>query len=409
MNGILDALIEMNVAASAAILLLLLVRKPVGRHLGPHAAYLLWAIVPIAVAGTFIPARAIETVALGLSLEEIVALANAPAILPGWEILIAPALLAIWIAGAIAIGAALIRRQRAFMRDADLGLAGPAVVGFSYQRIVTPRDFARRFSDDERKLILTHEQVHLDRNDARINALVALARCLFWFNPLIHVGAKALRLDQELSCDAEVIDRRPRARRAYAETLLRTQLSSRPLPVGCYWPAESQHPLAERIGMLASKPLSGARRATATAIVLVAAASAGVAAWAAQPERTILREAPDVFVPFQPLHHTSLTTKPHLSDFSLPAIPAGLSLPGGVEVSADLCIGRSGRVESAELVKSSGYRQFDEAAVDALRASRFQPAMHDGLAIRSCGHPVMIAWSLGRAVVNTEPAARATP
>lgn len=405
MNGILDALVEMNIAASAAILVLLLVRKPVGRHLGPDAAYLLWVIVPIAVASTFIPARAIETMALGPSLEEVVALANAPSVVPGWEIFIAPALLSIWIAGAIAIGAALIRRQRAFMRDADLGLAGPAVVGFSYQHIVTPRDFARRFGDDERRLILTHEQVHLDRNDARINALVALARCLFWFNPLIHVGAKALRLDQEMSCDAEVIDRRPRTRRAYAETLLRTQLASRPLPVGCYWPAESQHPLAERIGMLANMPLSGARRAAATAIVLVAAAGAGFAAWAAQPQRTILHEAPDVFVPFQPLHRASLTTQPHLSAFALPAIPAGLSLPGGVEVGADLCVGRSGRVESVQLVKSSGYRHFDKAAIDALRGSRFQPAMPDGRAIRGCGHPVMIAWSLGRAAVNTEPAA----
>ena len=135
-----------------------------------------------------------------------------------------------------------------------------------------------------------------------MNALVALARCIFWFNPLIHAGAKAMRIDQELSCDAEVIDRRPRGvRRAYAETLLKTQLASGPLPVGCYWPAEAQHPLAERIDMLARKPVSSRRRIAATAIVLVLSASAGVAAWAAQPERTVFREAPDVLVPFQPM------------------------------------------------------------------------------------------------------------
>jgi len=142
-----------------------------------------------------------------------------------WEATAAPIVLAAWLAGAILTAASLMRRQAAFLRDADLGLAGPAIVGFSHPRIVTPDDFTRRFSDSERKLILTHEQVHLERNDARINALIALVRCLFWFNPLVHVGARTLRIDQELSCDAEVIDRRPRVRRAYAETRLNCRAS----------------------------------------------------------------------------------------------------------------------------------------------------------------------------------------
>ena len=270
MHPVLDALIEMNIAAAAAIIFLLAVRKPARRiSSAPTPSISSGAIVPIAAAATFIPSRTIEMLSMGLTLDEVIALTTPPAadLSAGSD----PALRPRPPYGSSAPSSppqpwSAVRPPSCAI--ADLGLAGPAIVGFSQPRIVTPDDFSRRFSDAERKLILTHEQVHLDRNDARINALVALVRSAFWFNPMIHIGAKAMRIDQELSCDAEVIDRRPRVRRAYAETLLKTQLASRPLPVGCYWPAESQHPLAERIDMLARKPLSTRRRVAATAIAL---------------------------------------------------------------------------------------------------------------------------------------------
>ena len=245
MSGLLTTLIELNVAAAAAILFVLLARAHVTRAFGPHAAYALWSMVPVAMLATLLPERTTETLVtefliggLPASLAHMQADAAA-----SWQPV---AISAAWLAGAMALALLLIRRQRAFLRDADLGLAGPAIVGFRHPRIVTPDDFVGRFSHDERKLILTHEQVHIDRNDARINAFVAVLRCVFWFNPLIHIGAKAVRADQELSCDAEVIDRRPRVRRAYAETLLKTHLHPRPLPASCSRSPRFPHPLLHR-------------------------------------------------------------------------------------------------------------------------------------------------------------------
>jgi beta-lactamase regulating signal transducer with metallopeptidase domain len=110
-----------------------------------------------------------------------------------------------------------------------------------------------------------------------------------------------LRIDQELACDAEVIERRPNVRRAYAQTLLKTQLAARPLPVGCYWPPETAHPLTERIAMLARAPLSQRRRIAASCAVVALAGFGGVAAWAAQPERTVIIPAIELFVPFEPI------------------------------------------------------------------------------------------------------------
>jgi TonB family protein len=413
MNDVLAALIELNIAAAAAIGFILLVRRPAQRAFGPHAVYLLWAIVPVAALATLLPARTITTITFGLSLEDIIAMTAPSAESINWEETIAPVLIAVWIAGTIVTAIALARRQAAFLRDASVGLAGPAIVGFSRPRIVTPDDFTRRFTDSERKLILTHEQVHLDRNDARINALVALVRCLFWFNPVIHAGAKFMRIDQELSCDAEVIDRRPRGvRRAYAETLLKTQLASRPLPVGCYWPAESQHPLTERIDMLARKPVSGRRRIAATAIVLVLSCSAGVAAWAAQPERTIFREAPDLVVPFQPLQQdqnsqAAPTTRPRPgSDFRQPDYPAeAAAAKQEGDVVVELCVAASGAIADVKLVRSSGHASLDKAAVDGLGQSRLEPATRNGQAVSICGYSLTMGWRLG----SNSPAAAGTP
>ncbi len=397
---VIENFLEMNIAAAAAIIFVLAVRKPARRAFGPHAIYLLWAIVPIAAVGTFIPSRTIEMLSLGMTLDEVIALTTPQAANSALEAILPYALAAIWLIGAITSAIALFRRQAAFMRDVDLGLAGPAIVGFSHPRIVTPDDFSRRFSDRERKLILTHEQVHLDRNDARINAFVALVRCVFWFNPLIHIGAKAMRADQELSCDAEVINRRPRVRRAYAETLLKTQLASRPLPVGCYWPAESQHPLAERIDMLARKPLSGRRRVAATAVVLALTASAGVAAWAAQPERTVITEAPDLLVPFRPIERdgqliAGIITNPRPRDSFTPFMspPSDLKVDGDVVV--ELCVSASGAVAEAKVAKSSGYPKLDEAGLRQMRGARFEPATRNGRPVELCGYNMTVGWRLG--------------
>jgi beta-lactamase regulating signal transducer with metallopeptidase domain len=399
MSGVLTTLIELNVAAAAAILFVLLARAHVTRAFGPHAAYAVWSMVPVAMLATLLPERTTETLVTEFLIGGLPAsLAHMKAdAATSWQPI---AISAAWLAGAIALALLLIRRQRAFLRDADLGLAGPAIVGFRHPRIVTPDDFVRRFSHDERKLILTHEQVHIDRADARINAVVALLRCLFWFNPLVHVGANAMRIDQEMSCDAEVIARRPRVRRQYAETLLKTHLATRPLPVGCYWPAESQHPLAQRISEIARAPISRRRSIAAAAIVMTLTTAAGIAAWAAQPERTIFRETADVLVPFEPLDRNGRSTasfpRPQLIPAALKAPAGPLHRSGDAELTAGLCMSAAGRVTSVTLAVSSSHPVLHRTALSSVRDRKFMPAKVDGDPQPVCGHGVDYEWKLNR-------------
>lgn len=297
---ILMGLLKANLAAGVAVLVVLAMRSLVRPRFGAQASYLMWlaplaaglaVLAPHPAARALIaPVAPIATAAV----EAFVATASA-SVSAGPDV--ASIAFGLWVAGMLCAVALLLRRQAAFLSAmgrleavgatgvfrAEHPGVGPAVVGVLRPRIVAPADFETRFGAKERELILAHERVHLRRGDAAVNAIACAAQCLCWFNPLVHLAARLLRVDQELACDATVIDRFPAERRTYAELLLKTQLAGQPLPLGCHWPAGSAHPLKARIAMLKSPLPERAMRAMGLAVVASVTLGAGAMAWAAQP------------------------------------------------------------------------------------------------------------------------------
>jgi beta-lactamase regulating signal transducer with metallopeptidase domain len=157
------------------------------------------------------------------------------------------------------------------------------VIGVVCPRYVVPSDFADTFSEAERALIRAHERAHIDRGDTKVNAFITAAQILCWFNPLVHVAAWYARLDQEFACDATVMSGRSRQRRLYAQTMLKTQMASQALPLGCHWIA-APHPLETRIALLKQPAVGDIRRLTGAWIAAGLAVAWGYAAWAAQPQ-----------------------------------------------------------------------------------------------------------------------------
>jgi beta-lactamase regulating signal transducer with metallopeptidase domain len=234
---LLAAALEAHLAATAAVLAVLAARLPVRRSMGAGVAYRLWLAPPAAgliALALFFVRTGPDPLAAGLA-------AHAPAV---------KLALAVWALGALALGALFLAAQGRFQAELRAGRAGPAVVGLISPRIVMPRDDGA-YTPDELDLIRAHERAHVERKDPRAVAFTALAQCLCWFNPLVHVAAHVLRLDQELACDLSVVLSRPKARGLYARTLLKTQLAATPLPFGCYWPARGKHPLEVRVTLLA--------------------------------------------------------------------------------------------------------------------------------------------------------------
>ena len=112
MNALFGTIIELNIAACAAILFVLLVRRPAARLLGPHAVYSLWAIVPVVMAATILPERTTETVVTEFLIGGVPASLAAARLEAAASWL--PAAIGIaWLAGIAALTLLFVRRQRA--------------------------------------------------------------------------------------------------------------------------------------------------------------------------------------------------------------------------------------------------------------------------------------------------------
>lgn len=288
---------------SLAIVAALALRGIARRRFGAGVAYAVWWLVPAAGLALLLPARQAETpLALPFpspvpetSTAATVAAANDLSLI--W--------LGLWLVGALAMGGMLWWQQRRFVRSLGrlrvlaagdgIGVGArvlqaescaglPALVGVMRPRVVVPADFEVRYDVEQRALMLAHEDAHLRRGDAWVNALAAALRAVAWCNPLVHVAASRLRHDQELACDASVVAQRPHSRRVYADAMLKTLVAAQPLPLGCHWGVT--HPLKERIMMLKQeRPSPRVRLAGATLVGMVAVAAAFVA-WSAQPAQS---------------------------------------------------------------------------------------------------------------------------
>jgi TonB family protein len=292
----LDLLLRANVAASTAIVAVALLRDRARTHLGAQAAYRLWAIPAVAALASLIPMPQGAATARPIMIDAatVLAAATSPEAGSAWLAIVAAG----WASGAFAFAAMLVLRQLKFATALRGGRPdmidgapviraprpdiGPAVVAGA---IVIPEDFERRFTAAEQAAVLAHEAQHLARGDVLANGLAAAVQCVCWFNPIVHLAARWMRVDQEFACDAAVIAARPGLRRPYAEALLKTQMAALP-PLGCAWQARGVPALRERIRLLKQRAPGRARRIGGALVLAALTFGGGYAAWATQPAPT---------------------------------------------------------------------------------------------------------------------------
>ncbi|MEA4848099.1 MAG: M56 family metallopeptidase [Clostridiaceae bacterium] len=81
-------------------------------------------------------------------------------------------------------------------------ITGPMMIGFFHPVIFLP---TAKTSSEELTFVLMHELVHLKRHDLWYKALVLMATAVHWFNPAVHIMAKAIGEQCEISCDELVL------------------------------------------------------------------------------------------------------------------------------------------------------------------------------------------------------------
>jgi TonB family protein len=411
---LLQALLETTMASTAALLLVLTLRRRLRAAFGATVAYAAWALVPVAAIAVLLPAATSQAIAVPMM--QVLVAAPAPlaetAASVDWRLWLGVA----WMLGGLFAVLCFARRQRGFrqglgvlQRRAD-GLQQaqavdglPAAIGLWKPAIVLPADFDARYSSEQRALMVAHERMHIVRGDLHANALTAALRCVFWFNPLLHLAARHFRHDQELACDLRVIARHPHARRAYGEAMLKTQLALHPLPLGCYW---GSHPLKERIAMLKQPVPSLTRWIGGAALVAVLALGVGFAAWSAQPARTVAsHDVPPPPPPAPPAPPAPpMPPGPHGPPMSAPAAPPAVpAIPAAAPVAPAppalpapaypkdalaqhingkvvllIDIDAQGNPTNVVVERSEPPGVFDQVSIDAARKWKFQPAIKDG-------------------------------
>lgn len=97
-------------------------------------------------------------------------------------------------------------------------ITSPMLVGLARPIILLPEE---GWEDEELCAILVHELLHFKRHDLHARLVMLLARCVHWYNPIVHVLAFANASDCEMACDAKVLQHADAiARKKYGEAVL---------------------------------------------------------------------------------------------------------------------------------------------------------------------------------------------
>ena len=158
----------------------------------------------------------------------------------------------IWLTGIIAIGGLLLTRSWRFMRllraaspapeslrrEVDrvarsIGLARSPVVRVVSGRLppmiwfvawrpvlILPASLIEAIGRPQRTTLIAHELAHLRRRDHWMRLLELVVTTLYWWHPVAWWARAQLRQAEEARCDAFVIMRFPKLKRAYLEAIL---------------------------------------------------------------------------------------------------------------------------------------------------------------------------------------------
>jgi HEAT repeat protein/beta-lactamase regulating signal transducer with metallopeptidase domain len=96
-----------------------------------------------------------------------------------------------------------LTRQAPMFKTARAAM--PVTCGLIRPRILLPAD-SDTWPDERRQVVLLHELAHVKRWDCLTQLLGQLACSIYWFNPLVWLASRQLRVERERACDDQVIE-----------------------------------------------------------------------------------------------------------------------------------------------------------------------------------------------------------
>jgi beta-lactamase regulating signal transducer with metallopeptidase domain len=78
--------------------------------------------------------------------------------------------------------------------------------GLARPKVILP-SAADAWTEERARVVLSHELAHIHRGDWIVQLSAELLRAFYWFNPLLWIACRRLRLESEHACDDEVMRR----------------------------------------------------------------------------------------------------------------------------------------------------------------------------------------------------------
>lgn len=219
----IDWLFQATIETSLVIVLVLLTRNPFRRLFGAHIAYALWVLpllkllIPFQLERPTVVTRYVDLP----NTHDLLPVYTSPTLVNNDYIQL---IFWLWLAGILIFSIFMLinslkfhqlikNNSRTCQLKINSGLLikycswikGPIISGLFKPTVYLPIDFEDRYSTIQQKLILKHELMHAKRLDLWAQLLFELFRICFWFNPLVHLATSKFQLDQELSCDYQVL------------------------------------------------------------------------------------------------------------------------------------------------------------------------------------------------------------
>ncbi|TKB46662.1 M56 family metallopeptidase [Thalassotalea mangrovi] len=87
----------------------------------------------------------------------------------------------------------------------SFNVSSPMTLGFFKPVVLLPAQLVTGLDEEQLKLVLLHELIHIKRHDYAVNLCQALVELMLFFHPAVHWIGRQIRLERECVCDQGVI------------------------------------------------------------------------------------------------------------------------------------------------------------------------------------------------------------
>ncbi len=269
----------------------------------------------------------------------------------------------------------------------------PMSLGIRSKRIYVPKLWDS-LTEAQQNALVRHELAHIQRWDGLAHILQIVAQAIYFFHPLVWLLNERINEYREMACDELAVERANVTPLAYSRTLV--HVAERSLPI---WSTSSasalikqRHKLYHRVNYLIKEThnmKANNKKRTWLVLSMVVLLMAPLSWYCSKESPDTIEQSNVLSNPVSATKEMSSqaaefdTTPQPVGGFA--AIQSNLVYPeaarkAGVEgrVTVQVRINEKGQVTESKVVKSLGDTGCDEAAIAALKAVQWKPALKDG-------------------------------